>query len=448
MAGLKAKGVRVANAKVGPDFIDPTYHCLASGKYPRNLDSWMCGAEYIPALAEHAGEDADILVVEGVMGLFDGGTSTSDTPSGATELAPSSTGQTAWLLDCPVILVVDVSSLAQSVAALVKGYVEFSNKVRVAGVIFNRVGSKGHEKLLRDALMPLAIPVYGALAKNDAWLWEDRHLGLVPAVENSSLIKNSIRALGQACSACLDLEGIMALAKSAGKTIDHDGIDASCLPPTRFVANTQIAVAKGKAFSFIYQDNLERLEEAGAELAFFDPLVDEQLPKDINGLYIGGGFPEVFVRDLAANTRLMSQVRQVVNSGLPTWAECGGLLWLAKSLDRHELCGVIPAEGKMSQKLTLGYKTARLNVNTPIADKGEYLKGHEFHYSVLTPPGDGLLISTGAGNGTHYGGFASPEMLASYLHIHLGTAPTIAENFISSASKSTTYRPTGTTEDP
>jgi cobyrinic acid a,c-diamide synthase len=420
MAALTRRGVAVASAKVGPDFIDPGYHSLATGRPARNLDAWICGTSAVAPLAARAVSQAELLVVEGVMGLFDGAAFEADGALG-------STAEVAALLDAPVVLVVDASAMSTSVAAVVHGYASFDRGVRVAGVVLNRVGSPGHEVLLREALEPLGIPVYGALLRDDALQWRERHLGLVPVVEQRREVDESLAALAAAIERHCDVAGLVRLARSAPRR------PAAALTPARATGSARVAVAGGPAFSFSYPDNLERLEEAGAELVSFDPARDAALPDGVDALYAGGGFPEVFLEALAANTPLLGDVRHRVTNGLVTWAECGGLLWLARSLDGRPLSGVVPAEGHMTDRLTLGYRRARVQVASPVADPGAELRGHEFHYSVLDPEGDALDLEGRFGAGT--AGYATPTLLASYLHLHLGADPGPAERLVAAASR-------------
>ena len=417
MAALVARGLAVGAAKVGPDFIDPGYHGLAVGRPSRNLDAWMCGPDVIPALAGRAAAGADVLVVEGVMGLFDG----SGDPSGPA----ASTAEVAGLLGAPVVLVVDGSAVGASVAAMVHGFATFEPAVAVAGVILNRVGSDGHEALLRSAIAPTGVPVLGALRRSPEYGWRDRHLGLVPVVEQPDDVRRSVAALAAAVTRDCDLDAILALARSApAMTVDDP-------PPARPQGRAVVAVADGPAFSFTYPDNLEALTQAGAELVFFDPVVDACLPEGAAGLYAGGGFPEVFAPALAANRPLLADVQAKVGAGMATWAECGGLLWLARSLDGHDLAGVVPAEGRMTDRLTLGYRRVRSRAASPLGPAGTELRGHEFHYSALDPPGDALDWSGRAGQGRC--GFAGARLLASYVHVHLGADPAPAERFVAAA---------------
>lgn len=457
MAALADLGHTVSSAKVGPDFIDPGYHSMATGRPGHNLDAWICGADAIVPLTAAAASGTDLLVVEGVMGLFDGASwlpppDRATDASGAMSNSPGlrdiagqpstlgqpgrgSTADVAIALDAPVVLVVDASSMSASVAALVHGYASHRPAVRLAGVILNRVGSPTHEVLLREALAPLAdrgIPVLGALHRDPAFEWRDRHLGLVPVVEQPSAVRSAIGRLATAVRAGVDLGAIVALAGTAAP-VPPGGIGS--LPRTRRMTpsrrTVRVAVAGGRAFSFAYPDNLRRLSEAGAELLPFDPLTATGLPPDVVALYAGGGFPEVHAEALAANRPLLAEVRRRVGDGMVTWAECGGMLWLARSLDGHELCGAIDARGRMSERLALGYRSAIATVDSPIAAAGTTLRGHEFHYSNIDPTGSALHL-TGRFD-SRSDGFASQTLLASYLHLHLGADPAPAERFVATA---------------
>ena len=419
MAALRERGLTVAAAKVGPDFIDPGYHALATGRPGRNLDAWICGPHSMAPLAARAGAASDVLVVEGVMGLFDG----SGDPAGPV----ASTAEVTGLLGAPVVLVVDAASIGASVAAVVHGFASFDPRVAVAGVILNRVGSDGHEALLRDALEPTKVPVLGALRRSPDYAWRDRHLGLVPVVEHPDAVRRSVAALAAAVARDCDLDAVLALARSAPRV--EAGEPARARPQGR----ATVAVAGGPAFSFAYPDNVELLAEAGAELVPFDPVADDRLPEGVTGLYAGGGFPEVFAAALAANRPLLDDVRARIGAGMVTWAECGGLLWLARSLDGHALAGAVPADAAMTDRLTLGYRRARLRVDSPLGPAGTDLRGHEFHYSTLDPPGDALDWSGRTASGR--AGFASPTLLASYVHLHLGADPGPAERFVAACAR-------------
>ncbi len=425
MAALSARGLRVGAAKVGPDYVDPGYHALAAGRPARNLDAWMCGEAAIAPLAARAAEGCDILVVEGVMGLFDG----TCTPDGAGRPGPAmfaSTAHVARLLDAPVVLVVDAGAMSGSVAAVVHGFATFDQSLRVAGVVLNRVGSDSHEALLRHALVPLGLPVLGVLRRHPGLTWPDRHLGLVPVAEHPDEVRRSLGRLAATVAAAVDLDAVQALARSSPTM----AVGALPTPRPRAGPPVPVAVAAGPAFSFTYPDNAEMLEAAGARVVPFDPLVDEALPAGARGLVVGGGFPEVFAEHLAANQPLLADVRRRSLAGLVTWAECGGLLWLCRSLDGTPMAGVLPGRARMTDRLALGYRTAVLRSPTPLGPVGTEMRGHEFHYSVVDPAGEALEL-TGR-TAEPRAGFASPTMLASYVHLHLAGQPALATAFVAS----------------
>jgi cobyrinic acid a,c-diamide synthase len=440
LAALRRAGHRPAGAKVGPDFIDPGYHALACGRPPRNLDAWLCGPEVIPALAGRAAAGAGVLVVEGVMGLFDG----------SADGTPSSTADVARLLDAPVVLVVDAGAMAGSVAAVVHGFATLDPSVRLGGVVLNRVGSPAHEVQLREALAPLGHPVLGALRRDDRLTWRDRHLGLVPVAERPAAVGEALDRLAAAVAEQIDLDAVLRLARSAPQ-LDVGPVplpspqpatrpgDAPARPAGSGVAgpgdgvgagprSLRIAVAAGAAFTFTYTDTLDALVAAGAEPVPFDPLRDEALPDGVDGLIAGGGFPEVYAAELAANRPMLEDVRRRITGGLVTWAECGGLLWLCRTLDGRPMAGIVPAEAEMTGRLTLGYREATVTAPSPVGGGGTVLRGHEFHYSTVAPTGDALLFRSRFGERPD--GFATPALLATYLHHHPGGDPSAVARFV------------------
>lgn len=427
LRALRLAGHHPAAAKVGPDFIDPGYHALAAGRPPRNLDPWLCGTDAVLPLAGRAAAGADVLVVEGVMGLFDG----------ASDGTPSSTADVARLLHAPVVLVVDAASMSTSVAALVGGYMGFDGSVEVAGVVLNRVGSDTHEALLREALAPLGVPVLGALRRDDRLTWRDRHLGLVPVAERPGAVGEALDALAAAVAERIDLAAVVELARTAPDLrVGHP------TPPRRIVAEgprLPIAVAAGPAFTFTYQDTLDALVAAGADPVPFDPCRAERLPEGVAGLLAGGGFPEVHATDLAANASLLTDVRNRIVGGLPTWAECGGYLWLCRRLDDQPMAGVVPADAHMTGRLHLGYRTAEATTVSPVAPTGGTVRGHEFHYSTVEPAGGALQLSSRWGRRTD--GFATPSLLATYLHFHPGGDPGPVERFVAACAAHAQRRP-------
>ncbi|MGI8911807.1 MAG: cobyrinate a,c-diamide synthase, partial [Rubrobacteraceae bacterium] len=333
MAALTAKGHRVAPFKVGPDFIDPSYHSLAAGRPGRNLDAFLSGPEMIGPLFAHGARGTDVAVIEGVMGLFDG-------KSGGGELA--STAHVAKLLGAPVVLVVDARAMARSAAAMVHGYLTFDRKVNVAGVILNRVGSAVHERMLREAIEPLGVPVLGVLRRDAGVETPGRHLGLIPASERAAEARAAIQRTGEIIAHSLDLDAVMRLASTASPIQTKPWSPEA--PEDERAPGVRVAVAAGPSFSFLYRENLEVMEGAGAEIVAFDPTSDENLPPGTDALYLGGGFPETYAEALSVNEPLKEQVRAFAGSGRPVVAECGGLLYLCRELDDHPMCGVFDAE--------------------------------------------------------------------------------------------------------
>lgn len=418
MAALTARKLRIGAAKIGPDFIDPSYHRLATGRSSRSLDAFLSGPELLPSLAARAGSQTDLLVIEGVMGLFDG----SGQPG-----CDGSTADVSRVLDAPVILVVDASAMSGSVAALVHGFSSYDNRVRFAGVILNRVGSEGHAELLREALLALGIPVLGSILRDEALVWRERHLGLVPVVEQPLEIGVSIDRLASVIERSVDLDALLALARLSPTLMVDD------LPSAARVGDCRIALCAGPAFSFVYPENLELLEQAGAELIPFDPLIEPNLPASCSGLYAGGGFPEIYAETLAQNVSLLNEIHHRVIEGMPTWAECGGLLLLCESLNGHPMANALPGvHAEMSERLTLGYRSATTRTAGIFGPAGTQLRGHEFHRSITTPAGEALDISGRFGNGQT--GFTTPTLFASYLHQHLSATPILAERFVATSS--------------
>jgi cobyrinic acid a,c-diamide synthase len=411
MAALRHAGEHPGGAKVGPDFIDPGYHALACGRPPRNLDPWLCGEQSIVPLAARAGEGCGVLVVEGVMGMFDG----------ASDGTPSSTADVARMLRAPVVLVVDASAMSASVAALVHGYATFDPQVSVSGVILNKVGSAGHATMLQESLEPLGISVLGAIPRDDRLSWRDRHLGLVPVGEHPDEVRSSIGLLAAVMREHVDLDSVARLARTAPALAAGPVALPSAGEPVR------VAVAGGKAFSFTYTDTLDALKAAGAEVVPFDPLQDAALPDRVDGAVIGGGFPEVHAAALASNETMLSSLRSHIGEGRPVWAECGGLLLLCDELDGHRMVGAVGAVGSLTSDLTLGYRDVETRTASPIGPPGTRIRGHEFHYSRVEPAGDALELSSRWG--VKHEGWANPGLLATYVHHHPGGDPRAVESF-------------------
>jgi len=424
IGALRARGLTVQGFKVGPDFIDPSHHALASGRPGRNLDAFLSGPELIAPLVRHGSLGADIAVIEGVMGLFDGA-------SGRGELA--STAHVAKLLDAPVLLVLDASSMARSAAAMVHGFRTFDPDVDVAGVIFNKVGSDIHEQLLREAVEGSGLPVLGALRRDQRVVTPERHLGLVPVAEREDSARVALDALASAMAVHADLDGVVRLANRAPRT---SGPAWSPEAEAPVAAGTRIAIARGPAFSFHYQENLELLQGAGAELVGVDPMADAALPEDTGALVLAGGFPEVFGEQLAANVPLREQVRAFAASGRPVLAECGGLLYLCERLDDHEMCGALPALAVMGRRLTLGYREAVATASTPWLAQGQAVRGHEFHYSKVESLDPEALSAWRLSTRTfeRAEGMVRGGVQAGYLHVHWAAHPEIAQAFAAAAA--------------
>jgi cobyrinic acid a,c-diamide synthase len=409
VAALATRGLTVSPHKVGPDYIDPGYTGLAAGRPGRNLDPVLVGEERVVPLFLHGARGADVAVVEGVMGLFDGATRPGLEPGFA------STAHVARLLRAPVVLVVDASAQAQSVAALVHGFATYDPTVRLGGVVLNRVGSDRHEEILREALGGSGVPVLGAVRRMEALGTPSRHLGLVPAAERSAEALATVGRLGEVVAGAVDLDAVLRLARTAP---DLDAVPwdpaAEVTPVER---RPRIAVAGGAAFTFGYAENTELLEAAGAEA----------LPEGTAGLVVGGGFPEVHAADLSANETLRADVAALAARGAPVAAECAGLLYLARSLDGVPMCGVLATDAVMSARLTLGYREAVALSDSVLAPAGSRVRGHEFHRTVATPAAGAAPAWRWAGAEPE--GFVSGSVHASYLHLNWAGSPALAERF-------------------
>ncbi|NJP94563.1 cobyrinate a,c-diamide synthase [Nonomuraea sp. FMUSA5-5] len=483
MAALRARGLRVSPHKVGPDYIDPGYHALATGRPGRNLDPWLQGEERVVPLFLHGAAGCDVAVVEGVMGLFDG--------KGDTDFA--STAHVARLLDAPVVLVVDAARQSRSVAAVVHGFATFDTRVRVGGVVLNRVGSARHEELCRAALAGIGVPVLGAVRRDDAVFTPSRHLGLVPAAERRGEAVAAVDRLAALVARSCDLDALLRLAGSApalnaspwdpdpaaGRGVvavpaldasprdpDHaagrevvavPALDASPRAPGGGRARPVVAVAGGAAFTFGYAEHVELLRAAGADVVTFDPLRDERLPDGAGALVIGGGFPEVYAAELAANEPLRDQVAAF---GGPIAAECAGLLYLCEELDGRRMCGRVPGRASMTSRLTLGYREAVALARTPLTRPGERFRGHEFHRTAVAhasgplfrwadPHHEGGTDRSGtdigagrAGAGVRSGvdGYGDALVTASYLHLHWAGSPAVAQRLVSSSRSPSVLR--------
>jgi cobyrinic acid a,c-diamide synthase len=424
MAALRARGLAVSGHKVGPDYIDPGYHALATGRAPRNLDPFLCGEELIAPLFRHGAAGAQVAVVEGVMGLFDGASREDDPDFG-------STAHVARLLGAPVVLVVDAARAGRSVAALAAGFAGFDPRTPVAGVILNQVASDRHERLLRDALAGAGLPVYGVIRRTEGIVTPSRHLGLIPAAERAALAGQAIDRMGALVAASCDLDALLAL---AARACSLPGPAWSPPPATaRTIPVPTIAIAGGAAFTFGYTEQAELLEAAGARVARFDPLRDEDLPEGTAGLILGGGFPEMHAAGLSANGRLRDRVAALAARGAPVAAECAGLLYLARSLDDRPMCGVLDVRATMTPKLTLGYRQAVAVTDSVLARAGDVVRGHEFHRTAAVPAA-GAQPAWRVGPGAVEGHVAG-SVVASYLHTHWAGHPAAAARFTAACAK-------------
>ncbi len=430
LAALRGRGLTVSPHKVGPDYIDPSYHTLAAGRIGRNLDPWLAGEERIAELFVHGASTptpADIAVVEGVMGLFDGASG----PGSPVRGDFASTAHVARLLDSPIVLVVDASGVSSSVAALLHGFATYDPQTRLAGVIFNMVGSEHHARLLRAAAEPVGLPVLGVVHRQDSLAVPSRHLGLIPAAERRPEAQAAVDALGAVMAASVDLDAVLRIASAARSLPDV------ALARTPIAApNVRIAMAAGAAFTFGYAEHPELLAEAGAEVVAFDPLVDEVLPTDVDALVVGGGFPEVHAADLTSNSSLRAEIAALAASGAPVIAECAGLLYLSRTLDDLPMCGVLDIDTVMTGRLTLGYRAALARTDSPVATEGARVHGHEFHRTAVAHSDSAANAWSWEARGAFVTeGFVRGDVHASYLHTHWSGSPGTADRLVAAAQR-------------
>lgn len=431
IAALRGRGLSVQPFKVGPDYIDPTYHSLAAGRGCRNLDTWMLPPDAVRASCARAAAQADVAVIEGVMGLYDGADYDGET---------GSTAEVAKLLQAPVVLVVDAAKMARSAAAVAIGYQRFDADLRLAGFIVNRVAGEGHGRGVSAVITrATGLPVFGWIPREEGLHLPERHLGLVPTTEPGRW-QEFIHAAGAMVARNLDIDGLLATGR------ETPPLPMPMIATHRFIGSRDrplIAVARDEAFHFLYEDNLDLLRAAGAEIAFFSPLRDTALPPHTAGVLLSGGFPEVFAASLAANRPMHEALQVAHRQALPIYAECGGLMYLTRSIvdgDRnaHDMVGLLPGHSVMSPRLTLGYRLARSAGASWLLPEGETIRGHEFHYSVWQDrPADlppAYYLQPRAGTGTPQAeGARLGSLWASYVHLNFGACPALAGRFVTEA---------------
>ncbi|MDQ0228988.1 cobyrinate a,c-diamide synthase [Metabacillus malikii] len=423
MAALIKKGLIVQGFKCGPDYIDPSYHTAVTKRVSRNLDSWMLSDERVLDILSHGQKGADISIIEGVMGFFDGKQPLSN---------EGSTAEISMLTKSPVLLVVNCESMARSAAAIVKGFQLFAEDVNLVAVIANKVGSEGHYQLVKAAIeQECNIPVIGYLKRELDIEIPERHLGLIPSIERGEL-DSFFTNLGENVLETIDVERLLDLAET-----EEILLPSTSLFGTQTDRKVKIAVAKDAAFNFYYPENLELLEHFGAELYYFSPLANEELPNDVDGLYLGGGFPEEFARILEKNSGVRLSIKRAIQSGLPTIAECGGFMYLTNSIktsnsETYQMVGVIPGDVHMQTRLAaLGYREVKGN-HEHFLLKGQVARGHEFHYSTFHTIEKEIpyAFETTGMRGTQLEGYATENLIAGYTHLHFGSCPKIAENWV------------------
>jgi len=438
IAAFKARGLTVQSFKVGPDFIDPAYLAHVSGRPCRNLDSWMLGEGALRQVLAQGALGADLALIEGMMGLFDGRGGSTD----------GSTADVARIIKAPVVLVIDVGNMAESAAAIALGFKTYSESPKIAGILLNNVGSDGHRRSVEDAIWGTAkLPVLGALRNMPQLDIPERQLGLLPVTENREW-ERTIGLLSETIARDVDLDLLLRIANKAelvplvpkkvfqGKPADGERV--------------RLAVAYDEAFNFYYPENLELLEEHGAQVVPFSPLEDAHLPEDAAGLYLGGGFPEVFVEPLAKNRAMAESIQRAHRSGLPIYAECGGLMYLGRSLRTengaaYTMADVIPVDVEMDGQIhRFGYRQILTLEESILSPKGQFYRGHEFHWSRITGHNGGLKSAyqmlNAEGDVIGYEGFVGPNLLASYVHLHFGQNPLLVDKFVQHCREHATVR--------
>ncbi|AXN41135.1 cobyrinic acid a,c-diamide synthase [Peribacillus butanolivorans] len=428
MAALQKKGYTVQGFKCGPDYIDPTYHTAVTGRTSRNLDSWMFEHNIVREILNKASIGADISIIEGVMGFFDGKNPLSNT---------GSTAEISMITESPVLLIVNCASMARSAAAIVKGFQAFSTGPNIIGVIANQVGSEGHYKIVKAAIeQECDVPVMGYMKRELDIDIPSRHLGLIPAIERGEL-EPFFDKLAHLVMETIDIEQLYLLAKTSTISSGNSGIFQSSSKK-----DVCIAVAKDAAFNFYYQENLELLEANGANIKYFSPLKGDEVPLDADGLYLGGGFPEEFADELSRNEIAIKSIRNAIAKGLPTLAECGGFMFLSKSIEttsgeKYPMAGLIPGRIKMQKKLAaLGYREITGIESNFLIKDCDQAKGHEFHYSTFEPDNVLPYAYEAKGRfGSKKEGCIIGNLVAGYTHFHFASNPKLVENWINACLK-------------
>lgn len=432
IAALRKRGLRVQPFKAGPDYIDPSYHTLAAGQPCRNLDAWMIPPERLKSLFHHHAQEGEISVIEGVMGLFDGENYQNDS---------GSTAQIAKLTETPVVLIIDAAKAARSAAAVALGFQKFDPDLPLAGFIVNYVAGENHGEGVASAIeKATGLPVLGWLPRNPDLIIPERHLGLIPTAETGQW-DGFIRAAAAHISRYLDLDALLGIARQAPRARTQNLLaDLQREWQPELSSQPVIAVARDEAFNFIYPENLDLLRAAGAEIAFFSPLKDNSLPKGTKGIVISGGFPELFAEALSVNEGIRIALKNAHAKSLPIYAECGGLMALTQTIvdldgKEHPLFGLLPGRSVMSQKLNMGYRTARAAGNSWLMQEGEEIRGHEFHYSVWEKGENELppaysLISRRSHGAPRPEGASVGSLWASYVHLPFWNKPELALRFV------------------
>jgi cobyrinic acid a,c-diamide synthase len=427
LGALRRRGVQVQGFKVGPDFIDPMYHREVTGVPSHNLDAWLMGQDGVRRAFARVAPTNGVAIIEGVMGMFDG---RATGPEG-------STAEVAAILQSPVLLVVDVGGMSRSAAAIVQGYARFDPTVRVVGVVLNRVGGPRHYHLVKTAIEEQAgVPVWGYLPWDDGLVLPERHLGLVPVGEDAAF-QRVCTALGAAAEHTIDMPSIINAAQSAAALeIAHDTTLSATATATR------IGVARDVAFNFYYEANLRWLRRWGAELVEFSPLHDPGLPVDVDGLYFGGGFPEVFAKGLTENLPFIASLRRAHEAGLPIYAECGGLMYLVAAIQdtagaHYPMVGLLPGVCRLTDRLqNFGYKEVRSLRDSLLGPTGLRTRGHEFHYSIWEgrPAGTSLYRTRSSHGEEQEEGYSAANLAASYVHLHFDACPEVARSLVDKAA--------------